>query len=239
MTIQQMHQGFMLELDKSNALEYPDFLPEEIDYWLNKAIREFVKTRYDGYNVKKKGFEETQKRIDDLRELVVEDQMIPVIDPDNTSYLDDVVVYDVDITTTSKPYWFSLGEEVAIEYTDCNGNKKQRRQFTTETTLNEYAREIQNPFAEFRLEAGRAKPLRLFAEDKVQIITDGQYVPILYYFSYLRQPAEVSITSIPTVDCDLASHCHDEIISLATNLCLENIESKRTQINAQLLNKQE
>ena len=237
MTITEMHQAFRLELDKSNALEYPDFLPEEIDFWLNKAIRTFVKTRYSGFNIKKQGFEQSQKRIEDLRNLVVEDQLVPVIDPGNTSYLDDVTVYNVDLTTTSQTYWFNLGEEVAIEYTDCNGDIKQRRQFIIETTLNEYGREIQNPFGEFRLEGGKAKPLRLFIGDLVQLITDGNYVPILYYITYLRKPIDVNIVTL--VDCDLQEECHDEVVSQAVNLVLENIESKRMQTQTIIQNKQE
>lgn len=232
-----MHQAFKLELDKSNALEYPNFLPEEIDFWLNKAIKTFVKTRYSGWNVKKKGFEESQKRIDDLRTLVCEDQLVPVIDTDNTSYLDDITAYRVDLTTTTNPYWFCLGEEVAIRYTDCNNVSRERRQFVIETTLNSYAREIANPFSEYRLEGGRAKPLRLFIGNYVELITDGNYVPILYYINYLRRPVDVSITT-PT-DCDLHEETHDEIVSLAVNMVLENIESTRFESQTLINNKQE
>ena len=237
MNISQMHQAFKLELDKSNALEYPAYLPEEIDFWLNKSIKTFVKTRYSGFNIKKQGFEESQKRIDDLRSLVKEDQLVPVIDTNNTTYLDDITTYIVDLTTTTEPYWFNLGEEVAIQYLDCRGVSRQRRQFIIETTLNEYAREIANPFSEYRLEGGKARPLRLFMGDKVELITDGNYVPILYYLTYLKKPLEVSYSL--SIDSDLTEETHDEIITLAVNLALENIESKRTNTQTIQLNKQE
>ena len=62
MNITEMHRAFRLGLDKTQSLEYPDFLPEEIDFWLNEAIRAFVKTRYSGMNLKRESFEETQSR---------------------------------------------------------------------------------------------------------------------------------------------------------------------------------
>ena len=75
MTIDQMHIDFKLEYDKTSNLENPAFEPEEIDLWINKAIRKFVKTRYSGINVKRESFEQTQKRIDDLRSLIKQETL--------------------------------------------------------------------------------------------------------------------------------------------------------------------
>ena len=61
-----MHIEFKLGLDKTDSLNYPNFEPEEIDLWLNRAQDRFVKTRYV-HNNKTETFEETQKRTDDLR----------------------------------------------------------------------------------------------------------------------------------------------------------------------------
>ena len=76
MTLDELHQIFKLELDKTTALELPAFLAEEIDDWLNMAIRKFVKTRYAGVNPKREAFEQTQKRVDDLRSLVREQALV-------------------------------------------------------------------------------------------------------------------------------------------------------------------
>ena len=70
MSISQFHSAFKLELDKTDSLNYVSFLPEEIDYWLTRAVNVFVKTRYSGVNPKGESFEQSQKRIDDLRTLV-------------------------------------------------------------------------------------------------------------------------------------------------------------------------
>ena len=70
MTINEMHIATKLGLDKTSALDLPSYEPEEIDYWLNRAINVFIKTRYSGTNAKNESFEQSQKRIDDLRTLV-------------------------------------------------------------------------------------------------------------------------------------------------------------------------
>ena len=47
---------------------------------LNIGKDKFIKTRYSGYNSKAEGFEETQKRIDDLRTLVTIEQYDTITD---------------------------------------------------------------------------------------------------------------------------------------------------------------
>jgi len=59
-----------LMLDKTDSLNYPSFLPEEKDFWLNMSQRQFVKTRYSGLNPRGKWVESEQKRIEDLREII-------------------------------------------------------------------------------------------------------------------------------------------------------------------------
>ena len=71
MTIEQLHTEFKVFFDKVDSEAYTEFLDGEIDIMLNEAILRLVKRRYGINNIYKKGFEETQKRTDDLKELVV------------------------------------------------------------------------------------------------------------------------------------------------------------------------
>lgn len=68
MLARHMQEQFLIELNKEDALV--DILSRDILYWLNEGVRKFVKTRYGGSNIKGTSYEETQKRIDDLRRLV-------------------------------------------------------------------------------------------------------------------------------------------------------------------------
>lgn len=64
-----LQSAFELEINKIDAnLEKPKSV--DIEYWLNRGLEKFYKTRYSGINNKGLGFEQNQKRIDDLRTLV-------------------------------------------------------------------------------------------------------------------------------------------------------------------------
>jgi hypothetical protein len=223
MTTSQMHIAFKLELDKIDSLQYPSFTTNEIDYWLNQGIRKFVKTRYSGVNYKRDGFEQTQKRIDDLRTLVHEESI------DCTSTGASKPNGRILVSTLSSfadPYWFSLGEEVLLELP----NRTEIRQGVTEVTADEYRFEIDNPYSTFRLQYGTAKPLRLFYGDNIEFISDGLYTVDKAYVRYIKAPAVVVYN---TTNCNLPEHTHDEIVSLSVQMALENIEQPRQQTYAQ------
>jgi hypothetical protein len=246
MTISEMHIAFKLGLDKTESLQYPSFLPEEIDFWLNQAIKKFVKTRYSGTNSKREGFEQSQKRIDDLRTLVRE-VTIPctvtgaikpngyvLVDGFSNSEFDDI------------PYWLSLGEEVEIKYTSTNarpGVETYKRTGVTGATSNDYRWKIDDPTAAFILHYDEARPLRLFYDNTIEFITDGNYTVEEAYIRYLKEPATVvysdTATYPPRVDCDLAEFTHEEVVSLAVQLALENVEQPRLQSYSQAVNTME
>tara|TARA_R100000541_G_scaffold624_1_gene4008 strand:+ start:429 stop:1556 length:1128 start_codon:yes stop_codon:yes gene_type:complete len=72
MNVQEMHLAIQQGVDKINSLQADLLLPQEIDIELNKSQMRFVNTKYGKNNKYRKGFEESQKRIDDLRTLVRE-----------------------------------------------------------------------------------------------------------------------------------------------------------------------
>jgi hypothetical protein len=286
MTISEMHIAFKLGLDKTESLQYPSFLPEEIDFWLNQAIRKFVKTRYSGLNSKREGFEQSQKRIDDLRTLVRELTIpckVSTIKPNS---------YELTYGFTSSsfataPYWLSLGEEVLIYYIPtttspvtvlsgslsignvyraiggsitCNSvtitenslfvagattytgsghcvQTTSKRVGVTDSTSNDYRWKIDDPTAAFILHYDEARPLRLFYNDTIEFITDGNYLVKDAYIRFLKQPVSVGLTA--DIDCDLAEYTHDEIVSLAIQLALENIEQPRLGSYSQMVNTME
>ena len=102
-----------------------------------------------------------------------------------------------------------------------------KRQGVTQSTADTYRTQIDNPYSEHVLEGDEAKPLRLFRGDLIELITDGNYGVSQYHLRYLRKPAEVDVDGAPAVDCDLSEHVHDEVVRLAANMILENIESQR------------
>ena len=71
MTVEEMHIAVNLGVQKIASFQADALLPEEIDYELNTAVRRFISQRYNTQGNKyRRGFEQSQKRLDDLRHLV-------------------------------------------------------------------------------------------------------------------------------------------------------------------------
>lgn len=228
MTIAEMHLAFRLQLDKSGSLELPSFEPEEIDFWLNSAIRKFVRTKFSGSN-KGLGFEGHLVRTEDLKSLVVDTSTIPVAN-NKKPYL-----FIATPIFTDK--WFILGEEVEISYTKLGDTTlSTKRQGVTICTVDTYTSHINDPYSEHILHYEEAKPLRLVYQNTIELVADVNYTITNYYVRYLKRPALVSITT-PVISCDLPEHTHDEIVALATSMVLENIEQPRYQTQLNELNK--
>lgn len=281
MTIQEMHVALKLELDKSDSLNNISFEPEEIDYWLNRAVRLFVKTRYTGSNYKRESFEQTQKRTDDIRTLVT------------SLRIDTIETVGVEFSFMTTPqvflaelpldYMFTVGEQVEIVYNPFPANLfdevasgdldtniyyqvvdgnithnaviyeegeiflaennaydidpltpdayvirlERGLESVTQVTTDTYIPKLECPFSEHNLYYNSAKPLRLFRGNNVVLVSDGNYWVPKYILTYIRQPETMDL--VASIDCDLPIHTHDEIISMAVDLMVENIESPRLQ----------
>lgn len=72
MTVLEMHISLRQGVDRINSLRNDQLRTEEVDLELNRAQLRFINQRYGRNNRTGQGFEESQKRIDDLRNLVKE-----------------------------------------------------------------------------------------------------------------------------------------------------------------------
>ena len=119
MTVTDMHINFKLILDKTDSLNYPDFESEEIDKWLNIAQERYVKQRYGGMNMRRESFEQTQKRIDDLRVLVTNAEIIPsaAVAANKPN-----AVFATLPTSASAYYWLAIQEEAQVVYMECTSS---------------------------------------------------------------------------------------------------------------------
>ena len=73
MTVNEMHIAVNHGVQKIASFQVDNLLPQEIDHELNLAMMRFIKQRFNyTSNRLGKGFEQSQKRIDDLRNLLVE-----------------------------------------------------------------------------------------------------------------------------------------------------------------------
>ena len=112
MTVQEMHHAVEQGLQKVASNSFDTFLPEEIDFALNKMQERFVKQRFWALSdPKAQGLHGAQKRVDDLRILTVLDYSDDVVTPD--LYADHE---DFDLPTD---YMFLINGRVKILYDDC------------------------------------------------------------------------------------------------------------------------
>lgn len=233
MTVADMHIAVKMGLDKSEALSLPAFQTEELDFWLNDSVDRFVKTRYSGNNPFGTAFEQSQKRTDDLRTLIVETRLIPVA---STDVFDKPNSYIVEATNFPTDYLLFLNDEVTITFNHTIlDTSVSIRSGVTECTSDSYFTKVSDPYGEHILHLDLARPLRLFSEKGVELITDGNYSVSYYYMRYIRKPAIIGL--IAATDCDLPEYTHREIVEMTINKLLENIESPRYQTHTVELNK--
>lgn len=225
MTLQEFHINFGIELDKTLDFEYPYIQPEQIDYWLNKAQDRFIKNRLYPQNPNKKGFEENQKRIDDLKSLVTPSATITpsVSGTVYTSQLPSDYLHLLRHRCTTVNATFGTNEVGGVEVQQDDMNILLKDPFW-------------KPYYE--------EPLYYFQSSGIVYETTGAFTVTGTKLTYIKTPAQIrygTIYTSPTtdVDCELDDAVHGEILDIAISMVLENIESQRYQTNLNELNKTE
>lgn len=224
MTVREMQIEFERRVQTFNkeALANEKFTSDTIIAYLNEAIDKFYKTRYSGMNTKRTGFEEDQKRTDDLRMLVntmvYSQQKMPVGVSSDKEYF----VYIPD------NYAFHLGDAagiIPIGVNDCwpkqtNGDYEIKYTDVLESSLETIDRQKADSLSEYHLKYCTARPLRLIQSNKIYLYTDGNYAVTEYKLTYLRRPTVLSTNDLTSTEQykDFPPHAHLEIVKIAVEL---------------------
>lgn len=220
----QLQESFEIELNKlEDNLTKPT--TNITEYFLNAGLDKFWKTRYGENNFKRDSFEQTQKRIDDLRTLVTE----------HTFDKNEITKISNDLYTVNLPenYLIMLGDTAGISPADGMDNQCWEKDEngvyiihysdTIEGTIETLDRIKENSLSEYRLRYTKAKPIRLIASNSVKLYTDGKYKISTYTIQYLRKPNRINIHTDPYKEyTDMPEHTHLEIVKLAAQLYIEN-----------------
>jgi len=230
MTAAEMVISFKQGLDKFDSLNYPDFQADQIDLILNQAQDTFVKQRYGSTNDKKTSFEETQKRTEDIKNVVVNAILIPA-----ANAADNINAYSRFVTLPSD-HWIIVQELTGVSYLDCKDVVVTDRVFTVALQHNDYSKVINNPFRKPKED----KVLRLMENKRVELIPASNVTITDYHLRYIKEPIRINSISIVNVDCELSSMVHQEIVNIAVVIALEGIEARRNQTFTPIIeNKQE
>ena len=220
MTVQEIHFAVDQGLQKVASSVYDYFLPQEVDFWLNRAQERYIKQRlYKQTDPKKVGFEGNVKRMDDLRMLITADYTDGV----TPQPLQDFIDFDLPID-----YMFLVNARVTMHVNHCGEQ--------VDTLDPEVMRDLriveqdkvyqhqQNPFAKTKAEF----PLAVVFDEEVRVFQDKErFILKTLHLDYLRQPVDITLST--SVDCELAEHTHHEIVDLTVKSIIEAIESPRYQ----------
>ncbi len=224
MKLIELQESFEIELNKlDDALTKPTSLITE--YFLNAGLDKYWKTRYSDNNYKREGFEQNQKRIDDLRTLVTEHKYDE----------QDINTVSKELYTVTIPddYLLLLGDTAGIAPADgvinecwekdSNGNYIVHYSDTIEGTIETVDRIRENSLSEYHLRYTKAKPIKLQSNDIIKLYTDGNYKIAKYIIQYLRRPNKIDIHTNPFDEyTDMPEHTQLEIVKLAAQLYIEN-----------------
>lgn len=218
---------FQIEFERRLQLMDPNLVIKEkltsdtIISFINEAIDKFYKTRYSGINFKAQGFEQTQKRIDDLRTLIK-----------NKKYTESLInksdrnSYSVELP---EDYVLLLGDTAGIQPSNLNEcwETNERGEYiikytdTLESTIETLDRQLNNSLSEHKLKYCQARPLKLIQDNNVILYTDDNYKISEYQITYLAKPSKIDSSNITNLEyTDLPEHTHMEIVKMAIQIYL-------------------
>ena len=218
---------FQIEFERRLQLMDPELVrtnklnSDTIFSFINEAIDKFYKTRYSGINYKSQGFEQSQKRIDDLRTLVR-----------TKTFVDEIVSQgDEYYVTLPEDYTILLGDRVGIlplpgETNDCWQVDEYDQYIvkygdTIEASVETLDRQLNNSLSEHLLKYCTARPLRTIQGNEIHLYTDGNYQVSEYTITYLSKPEYLDSKNITNTEyTSLPEHTHMEIVKMAVQLYL-------------------
>lgn len=211
-------ENFEREINKlDDVVNKPN--TEDSLFWLNQAIVKFVKLRFNGDFVHYTGFEETEKRREDLIKLFKSHEVSFGVPNDDTNSNYDVytVKYNTDVM-------FVLNEDVIITDTE------DRNKMTTcvfECTRDSFMYRVNNSLTDFHYRNHRARPLRIRTKDGCELLTDKKYKIVKYVLGYLKTPKELDLENPYEEYPDFQDSTLFEIIKMAAQMYLENQGEER------------
>ena len=111
-----MHNAVRILVDKIDSLSFVNLEPVELDFFLNKEQESFIKHRASGNHARGIGFEETQKRMDDLSTVTKAVSILPQpVSADNKPNGRFIELPN----TSGDVYWFAIQEEASVLIPTC------------------------------------------------------------------------------------------------------------------------
>lgn len=234
MTVNEMILQFKLASDNLDSSVIPDFSEEVILYYLNEAQERFIKTRYSQNNLYKLGFEETNKRTQDLNNIKDSYYVDSAVTKESNVFkLELTTLYnDVNLDTPSTAkFMFYLRGRVYTLKNGCTSKLVRIKEHQT-GDLDDIE---QDPFNR----SIYTEPVGYFEAGNLYIKTDDTFSIGTGLITCIRHPKLInSILALGEIsDCELAEHTHKEIVALAVQLAIGDVKPEKLEVkNLQAIN---
>jgi len=233
MNIKEMHYELKKKLNKVDSQQYKNLLVPEIDVALNEAQELFVKMVAQPRLKSYLGFEKSQRNIDDIRTIVVEELGWGVTN---------------NIVTLPSDYWHYIKGSVHC-------TKAQCIDVPCRLFIRRHEEDFENsPFDKSSFEWRHVNGL--FNENGIKLFTDNTFtinsVDLVYIrkLSYIHNAEDFGtggyrllsgILLSGTENCELPDHTHREIIDIAAlllmgELQIPGVDQKVLKLNLNKLN---
>jgi len=221
---------FFIQYDQVSDLSAPGYTPQELSYIASKVQEDLVLAAYSPKsNRLGDGFEQTEKRTEDLGELV-RYKNYTTFSPSFFSNSVEIVLPNTLITSGptdfSDVYWFTIYEGSTSNVLDCTiaGNTtvyvKPKISDVSHAQLDTV---IGDPFNGPYIKASEGRVIRVRAEGRKHIlITDGSFTITNYSIGYIKKPIPIDLTtSLTSQVSELSDSKHREILDGTVAYCMK------------------
>lgn len=182
---------------------------DTIFYYINRAKDEYVKQLY-------RAFQLNQELSDKLRTLVKTDRYTGLDFNRNNNRWS---------TNYPQDYLYTLGEQVSIHiFDDRCPSLVSKSMDVIEATIETVDRILSNSLSEYHLHHNQARPVRLYTDGKIVLITDGNYGINEYQLTYLRNAKDLG-NKLTEEYTELPVDTHQEIVDAAVMMYIQQAAS--------------
>lgn len=234
MTIKEMQYDIKFKLNKVDSQQYRNLRIPELDWVINEAYEIFVKSVAEPRTSNYLGFETSQRTIDDIRTIVVNDKNIIPTKLDNKTY----------VLSLPQDYMFYISASVVITKKNCSDR-------IARAILRQHDDRFESsPFDNSSFEWKEVN-IR-FYEDGIKLFTDGTFDIKEVKLNYIRKHAYIHNAQdfLPTgsyklpsgtlltgsQDCELPTQTHREIVDIAVLILTNNLELPTYQLKQAKVN---
>lgn len=236
MNIIEMHYELDVRLNDIQSLNYNNFYPAEKDVYFNRGQIQLINQRYGLNNSYGKGFEGNQKRIEDLKHLLVKDYdnlLSPIIVNIEKG------IYKYDLTQLKEEYLYYISSIININKGNCSLNTPLALIEHDDIYISLFDNNYSPSFEWLHVPAN-------FSGNFIYVYTNNEFTLGKLHIDYLRYPKKIRYGTysgldgniIPQQDCELPEYLHYELLDIVEMLIkmdsqnpTVNFSINKTQIN--------